>query len=59
MIAQTKKEAWEAAKKIVGTDNYNDKTVSYYAGYPIYVSDTSETNDQISNAMLSIAKFLK
>jgi len=59
MIVQTKKEAWEAAEKIFGTDYYNDEKVSYYAGYPIYVNDTSETNDQIADLGVRLEVRLK
>ena len=59
MIVQTKKEAWEAAEKIFGTDYYNDEKVSYYAGYPIYVNDTSETNDQIADLDVRLEVRLK
>jgi len=59
MIVQTKKEAWEVAKKIVGTDYYKDENFSYYAGYPIYVSDTSETDDQIADLGIRLEVRLK
>ena len=49
MIVQTKKEAWEAAKNIFKANYHKDEKISYYAGYPIYISDISNTNDKISD----------
>lgn len=39
MIAQTRKEAWEAAKKMSEVEYYKNELDSYYAGYPIYKND--------------------
>ena len=36
MIVQTKKEAWEAAKKMYKTEYHKDIMSSYHIGYPIY-----------------------
>ncbi len=36
MIVQTKKEAWEAAKKMYKTEYHKDIMSSYHEGHPIY-----------------------
>ena len=39
MIVQTRKEAWELAKKMSEVEYHKDEIDSYYAGYPIYKND--------------------